>query len=91
MLSNAYFLAKFRLDTAENEPAKKTQCPGLKGSTMGGATAPENYAVLVTGGRGGGGVGGTSPPNDVCSARFCSKISDEFLRNYVIGELVTRS
>ena len=25
MLSNAYFLAKFRLDTAENEPAKKLQ------------------------------------------------------------------
>ena len=23
MLSNAYFLAKFRFDTAENEPAKK--------------------------------------------------------------------
>ena len=25
MLSNAYFLAKFRFDTAENEPAKKFQ------------------------------------------------------------------
>ena len=25
MLSNAYFLAKFRFDTAENEPAKKMQ------------------------------------------------------------------
>ena len=25
MLSNAYFLAKFRLDTAENEPAKNLQ------------------------------------------------------------------
>ena len=25
MLSNAYFLAKFRYDTAENEPAKKLQ------------------------------------------------------------------
>ena len=25
MLSNAYFLAKFRFDTAENEPAKKLQ------------------------------------------------------------------
>ena len=25
MLSNAYFLAKFRFDTGENEPAKKLQ------------------------------------------------------------------
>ena len=25
MLSNAYFLARFRFDTAENEPAKKLQ------------------------------------------------------------------
>ena len=25
MLSNAYFLAKFRFDTADNEPAKKLQ------------------------------------------------------------------
>ena len=25
MLSNAYFLAKFRFDTAENEPAKNLQ------------------------------------------------------------------
>ena len=25
MLSNAYFLATFRFDTAENEPAKKLQ------------------------------------------------------------------
>ena len=25
MLSNAYFLAKFRFDTAENEPAQKLQ------------------------------------------------------------------
>ena len=25
MLSNTYFLAKFRFDTAENEPAKKLQ------------------------------------------------------------------
>ena len=30
MLSNAYFLAKFRFDTAENEPAKSSQnfCDG---------------------------------------------------------------
>ena len=27
MLSNAYFLAKFRFDTAENEPAKNLQEP----------------------------------------------------------------
>ena len=27
MLSNAYFLAKFRFDTAENEPAKNLQNP----------------------------------------------------------------
>ena len=34
MLSNAYFLAKFRFDTAENEPAKNLQkfakiCPNF--------------------------------------------------------------
>ena len=28
MLSNAYFLAKFRFDTAENELAKNLQNPG---------------------------------------------------------------
>ena len=33
MLSNAYFLAKFRFDTAENEPAKNLQ----------------NFAIFATG------------------------------------------
>ena len=34
MLSNAYFLAKFRFDTAENEPAKnfQTSCKICKNS-----------------------------------------------------------
>ena len=30
MLSNAYFLAKFRFDTAENEPAKRLQYSAKK-------------------------------------------------------------
>ena len=34
MLSNAYFLAKFRFDTAENEPAKNLQKPFPKSSTL---------------------------------------------------------
>ena len=40
MLSNAYFLAKFRFDTAENEPAKNLQnfanFPNLECQTKGG-------------------------------------------------------
>ena len=32
MLSNAYFLASFRFDTAENEPAKKLSFPLALGS-----------------------------------------------------------
>ena len=34
MLSNACFLAKFRFDTAENEPAKNLQKPFPKSSTL---------------------------------------------------------
>ena len=41
MLSNAYFLAKFRFDTAENEPAKNLQifekCIFEKGQVIGDA------------------------------------------------------
>ena len=49
MLSNAYFLAKFRFDTAENEPAKNLQnfanfpnfAPGAaRRSAAGGAAGP---------------------------------------------------
>ena len=66
MLSNAYFLAKFHFDTAENEPAKKLQniflqnfpkkratfaiCVNLRGPGEGGA-APVDARQ---GGRGGG-------------------------------------
>ena len=34
MQSNAYFLAKFRFDTAENEPAKNLQKLGLFGALL---------------------------------------------------------
>ena len=34
MLSNAYFLAKFRFDTAENEPAQKLQIDSPRGSNQ---------------------------------------------------------
>ena len=52
MLTNAYFLAKFRFDTAENEPAKKLQNfanfadpsllvgPNLRSGTRGGVRGP---------------------------------------------------
>ena len=52
MLSNAYFLAKFRFDTAENEPAKNLQnfrkmhfrCPSL-GMTPAGMRTTANSDV----------------------------------------------
>ena len=34
MLSNAYFLAKIRFDTAENEPAKNLQNFGFAGGQV---------------------------------------------------------
>ena len=51
MLSNAYFIAKFRFDTAENEPAKflktfcKTFCKNLSRSACGGSCARFSAAV----------------------------------------------
>ena len=54
MLSNAYFLAKFRFDTAENEPAKNfPKTPPREGPLL---DARETLAVretLAPGGRGG--------------------------------------
>ena len=48
MLSNAYFLAKFRFDTAENEPSKILQKMLIlfaKGSEGIGSTAPVRTGV----------------------------------------------
>ena len=39
MLSNSYFLAKFRFDTAENEPAKNLQSLAKFGETLANAQA----------------------------------------------------
>ena len=57
MLSNAYFLAKFRFDTAENEPAKnlqnfrKMQCRNAQdvrlGSTVSTVMSKSRYVVCV--------------------------------------------
>ena len=53
MLSNAYFLAKFRFDTAENEPAKNLQIfanfhnfanPNGSGAVLGAAAARPSAA-----------------------------------------------
>ena len=47
MLLNAYFLAKFRFDTAENEPAKKLQkCCKICAAGGRGADDAEAAAVL---------------------------------------------
>ena len=50
MLSNAYFLATFRFDTAENEPAKNLQkknAPAEVGRPfLGGASARLQHALL---------------------------------------------
>ena len=49
MLSNAYFLAKFRFDTAENEPAKNLQnfakfCPNFANfANPNPVTGPEDF------------------------------------------------
>ena len=40
MLSNAYFLAKFRFGTAQNEPAKNLQNPAKKIANQPTAAAP---------------------------------------------------
>ena len=46
MLSNAYFLAKFRFDTAENEPAKNlqnfTNFPNLRPPPLGQLSSQEH-------------------------------------------------
>ena len=51
MLSNAYFLAKFRFDTAENEPAKNLQklliFPILLSLTPSSKVPPETETVLA--------------------------------------------
>ena len=46
MLSNAYFLAKFRFDTAENEPAKNLQ-KFCKISRAGGPLGGQTRAALL--------------------------------------------
>ena len=43
-LSNAYFLAKFGFDTAENEPSKVCRIPGLRG---GARAAPAELATAA--------------------------------------------
>ena len=50
MLSNAYFLAKFRFDTAENEPAKNCK------------TLPEHFAKFANFANAFAGVGLEQPP-----------------------------
>ena len=56
MLSNAYFLAKFRFDTAENEPAKNLQNFAKFANfadpnplTLGPATAPDRTTTRRVG------------------------------------------
>ena len=44
MLSNAYFLAKFRFDTAENEPAKNLQNFRLRKIGLAGTIMPYQLA-----------------------------------------------
>ena len=49
MLSNAYFLAKFRFDTAENEPAKNLQnfvnFPNFANPNPNGTKLPDTIAA----------------------------------------------
>ena len=72
MLSNAYFLAKFRFDTAENEPAKNSQTfckiEGRAGrvsvvtrSMSGGASSTALLGRLRRRGAGRGRQGGEAP------------------------------
>ena len=61
MLSNAYFLAKIRFDTAENEPAKNLQTfanfPNFASPNSSGRTA-ESLLMYAGAARGVGGLGG---------------------------------
>ena len=56
MLSNAHFLAKFRFDTAENEPSKNLQYfanfPNLRVAHGGAFLFRHWSSVVVRGGRG---------------------------------------
>ena len=45
MLSNAYFLAKFRFDTAENDPAKNLQ--NFRKTLVGASVTPSTVALRV--------------------------------------------
>ena len=52
MLSNAYFLAKFRFDTAENEPAKNLKkfkiCKFWRALNLARYLPTESYSLYVT-------------------------------------------
>ena len=65
MLSNAYFLAKFRFDTAENEPAKNLQKISKNSKIYQFAHQPVAVAVsrlaAAVGRRGDGAVGAVLP------------------------------
>ena len=75
MLSNAYFLAKFRFDTAENEPTKKLQ--NLK-------TSLQNLLIVLTPPE------GHSPRGDPPALRRIAEVLPD-LREHVDDEVSFRT
>ena len=86
MLSNAYFLAKFRFDTAENEPSKVCRIPSIQVRAARGAAARGRDARLGERARSCGmdaDIGATCSPVPAnftglvlgcIEAKFCKKI-----------------
>ena len=72
MLSNAYFLAKFRFDTAENEPAKNLQ--NFADNYFPNFANPTHYPVLIL--SSGAGSRGAGPLRPVAPRLFSKAHAD---------------
>ena len=89
MLSNAYFLAKFRFDTAENEPAKNLQ----KFAKFANFADANPLRAASRPGQGGAGrgraVGRAAARDHPCAAKFLpTPRSYKFLRTYSFTQAV---
>ena len=72
MLSNAYFLAKFRFDTAENEPAKNLQNLLIFQSLL--TLTPKTSQAAAAGKRAAGSTGSAlSGSRSPRPARWCER------------------
>ena len=79
MLSNAYFLAKFRFDTAENEPAKNLQNLNFANFPNFDNPTPSAESIEVRGLPGArrerGGEHGPAAPPDAAEAEAAGRVA----------------